>query len=204
MVSKISEKLKIITEKGWTCLGTCLVILDGFPEEMKENEVMNHLKDNLMLSQYNEVVFTFLITRREVTEPETGSNKKVSETGSRKEVTEPETRSNKKVYRIEPLSDDDSSSLLGNIVKEMGKKVKEKDQGHPDFETLHKEIAKKSKGGLPDIKTLYEEIAKKSEGLPAIILMIAAALSHIEEHDFDSRVWMLKGALDEPESTLLG
>ena len=57
MVSKISEKLKIITEKGWTCLGTCLVILDGFPEEMKEIEIMNHLKDNLMLSQYNEIVF---------------------------------------------------------------------------------------------------------------------------------------------------
>ena len=119
MVSKISEKLKIITEKGWTCLGTCLVILDGFPEEMKENEVMNHLKDNLMLSQYNEVVFKFLITRREVTEPETGSNKKVSETGSNKKVSETETRSNKKVFKIEPLSDDDSSSLLGKKVKEM-------------------------------------------------------------------------------------
>ena len=36
--------------------------------------------------------------------------------------------------------------------------------------------------------------------------MIAEALSHIEEHDFDSRVRMLIGALDEPESVnpLLG
>ena len=62
MVSKISERLKIKKEgKGWrdlgTYLGTCLVILDGFPEEMKEIEIMNHLKDNLMLSQYNEIVF---------------------------------------------------------------------------------------------------------------------------------------------------
>ena len=187
MISKISKKLKVISKisglkmkifEGWTCL----VILDGFPEEVQE---MNYFKYIQLLPQNDRVVFKFLIT-------------------TRRKVTEPETGSYKKVFKIERLSDDDSSSLLGKKVKEMGKKVKEKDQGHPDFETLHKEIAKKSKGGLPDIKTLYEEIAKKSEGLPAIILMIAAALSHIEEHDFDSRVWMLKGALDEPESTLLG
>ncbi|XP_030945723.1 putative disease resistance protein At4g19050 [Quercus lobata] len=175
MKSEVSEKVKSeIPEKGKE--KTKSEVSEKEKEKVQE---MNYFKYIQLLPQSDRVVFKFLIT-------------------TRRKVTEPETGSNKKVFKIERLSDDDSSSLLG-------KKVKEKDQGHPDFETLYKEIAKKSKGALPaDIKTLYEEIAKKSEGLPAIILMVAAALTHIEEHDFDSRVWLLKGALDEPESTLLG
>ncbi|KAM4073703.1 hypothetical protein ACB094_10G039700 [Castanea mollissima] len=173
MISEIPESLKIIFEKGPTCLGTCVVILDGFPEEMKENEIMNYLKEILLLFRNDKVVFKFLIT-------------------TRRDVTEPEPGSNKKVFKIEPLSDHDSLLLLNS-------KVKENVSRYPDFGTISEEIAKRSKG-LPDSENLSTKIAKNSEGLPAMILMMAEALNHIKEQDFDSRVRMLKGALEEPES----
>ena len=153
-ISEISKKLKMISEIEE--IGTCLVILDGFPEEMKENETMNYLKEILLLFRNDKVVFKFLIT-------------------TRRDVTETETGSSKKVFKIEPLSEHDSLLLLNS-------KVKENVSRHPHFGTIS------------------EEIAKKSEGLPAMILMIAEALNHIKEHDFDSGVQMLKGALEEPES----
>ncbi|KAM4085592.1 hypothetical protein ACJW30_10G039500 [Castanea mollissima] len=156
MISKIEKKLKMISEISETCLGTCVVILDGFPEEMKENEIMNFLKEILLLFRNEKVVFKFLIT-------------------TRRDVTEPEPGSNKKVFKIEPLSEHDSLLLLNS-------KVKENVSRYQDFGTIS------------------EEIAKRSEGLPAMILMIAEALNHIKEQDFDSRVRMLKGALEEPES----
>ncbi|XP_050266098.1 putative disease resistance protein At4g19050 [Quercus robur] len=185
MISKIPERLNIIlenerreiqqkeNERRETCLGMCLVILDGFPEEMKENEIMNYLKEILLLFRNDKVVFKFLIT-------------------TSREVTEPETGSDKKVFKIEPLSEHDSLFLLNS-------KVKENVSRHPDFGTISEEIAERSKG-LPDSENLSTKIARKSEGLPAMILMIAEALNHIKEHDFDSGVRMLKGALEEPES----
>uniref|UniRef100_A0A7N2N2U9 Disease resistance protein At4g27190-like leucine-rich repeats domain-containing protein n=2 Tax=Quercus lobata TaxID=97700 RepID=A0A7N2N2U9_QUELO len=135
-----------------------LLILDGVPEEKDENEMMKNL--NGLLPE-KKGVFKFLIT----------TTKKVIE-----------TESDKKVFKIEPMSEDDSLSLLNE-------KVKGKVRDHPDFETISKEIAKRSKGRLP-----------------AVILMMAEALNHIKEDDFDSGVRMLKGALEEPEGVnpLLG
>ncbi|XP_075641003.1 uncharacterized protein LOC142612740 [Castanea sativa] len=97
-------------------------------------------------------MFKFLIT----------TTKKVIETNDQK------------VFKIEPLSESDSLFLLDE-------KVKGKVRDHPDFETISKEIAKRSEGRLP-----------------AVILMMAEALNRIKEDDFDSGVRMLKGALDEP------
>ena len=99
-----------------------------------------------------------------------------------KKVIETETESDKKVFKIEPLSEYDSLFLLNE-------KVKGKVRDHPDFEAISKEIAKRSEARLP-----------------AVILMMAEALNHIKEDNFDSGVRMLKGALEEPEGVnpLLG
>ncbi|KAK9984747.1 hypothetical protein SO802_034272 [Lithocarpus litseifolius] len=161
---KINEKTKM-----W------LLILDGVPEKKDENEMMKNLNgllpekkdENERMKNSNgplpekKGVFKFLIT-------------------TTKEVKK--TESDKKVFKIEPLSEIDSLSLLKTNVK---KEVQE----HPEFETISKEIAKRSEGRLP-----------------AVILMMAEALNNIKEDDFDSRVRMLKGALEEPEGAnpLLG
>ncbi|KAL4602386.1 hypothetical protein ACB092_10G049900 [Castanea dentata] len=163
MKKKISAKLeKMINEKTemW------LLILDGVPEEKDENEMMKNLNgllpekkdENEMMKNLNGLLpekkrmFKFLIT----------TTKKVIETND------------KKVFKIEPLSESDSLFLLDE-------KVKGKVRDHPDFETISKEIAKRSEGRLP-----------------AVILMMAEALNRIKEDDFDSGVRMLKGALEEP------
>jgi len=144
---KISDALTDLEKRSATLDNKkfLLLILDGVPDTMKEDDILPGIKDALKLNNQKSSLYKVLITRRS------------SEIEEKNEVTA-ETDQSKATKRviIEPLTEEERLTLLKKRVNEKVKKI-------ADFEKFAGEIAKKGKGLPAEIVLIAEALNRIGE-----------------------------------------